>query len=516
MFRFASLVMLLVLGGCASLPDNTARVEAHYVKDPQTRLAKAVEREAADHPGLSGFHLLGDGLDAFAARVLAANAAERTIDVQYYLFHDDLTGGVMMERLLAAADRGVRVRLLLDDIATAGYDLDLAALDDHPNVEVRLFNPFANRGFRYLEMVSRFGRVTRRMHNKSFTVDGVVTIVGGRNIGDEYFAADPSVEFGDLDVLAAGPVAEEVSSVFDRYWNSELAYPASQLSRGALSPGRLQELRVGLQRRASEARSSPYGRRIRHSTLFRDLTAGELVLHWGRAQVFADEPEKLLDDPADRSTHMGPRLRPVADAVSQELLIFSPYFVPGPQGVDWLVSLEERGVRVRVLTNSLASNDVGIVHAGYSKYRPALLRGGIELHEAKAQPERPSGDHGGVGSSSSASLHAKTFVFDRERLFVGSLNLDPRSAALNTEMGIVFHSPALARAVSDWADANLDAVAYELGPDPDDCRTCKGHRIRWIDHRPEGERVYFRDPETGPVRRLLIWFVRWLPIEGQL
>ena len=511
MTRFPWVVALLLLGGCASLPDNTGKAESHHVRDPQTRLARSVEIPAAAHPGLSAFHLLGDGLDALAARVLAANAAERTIDAQYYLFHDDLTGGLLLDRLLAAADRGVRVRLLIDDMATKGQDLDLAALDSHQNLEVRLFNPFANRGFRLAEMVTRFGQVTRRMHNKSFTVDGVVTIVGGRNVGDEYFAAHPAVEFGDLDVLAAGPVAGEVSSVFDRYWNSDLAYPASTFSREPPSQERLQALRDGLQRRAEEARESPYGQRIRNSGLIRDLVAGDLTMHWGRAQVFADEPGKLLADPADQTTHMGPKLRPVAEAVTRELLIISPYFVPGWQGVEWLTSLEERGVRVLVLTNSLASNDVGIVHSGYSKYRPALLRGNVELYETRPTPDRQGPHHATAGSSSSgASLHAKTFVFDRERLFVGSLNLDPRSAALNTEMGIVFHSPPLAGAVARWMDANLHAVAYELRLAPRD------HRIEWVERTRDGQRIHGHDPETGPVRRLLLWFARWLPIEAQL
>ena len=516
MVRQGLFVAFLALAGCASLPDNHSRVDTRYVKDPQTTLAQAVGGEAADHPGYSGFHLLGNGLDAFAARVLATNAAERTIDAQYYLFHDDLTGRFLVERLLAAADRGVRVRLLVDDIDTAGKDVDLAALDSHPNFEVRLFNPFANRACRYFELVSRFGHVTRRMHNKSFTADGIVTIVGGRNIGDEYFAADPRVEFGDLDVLAVGPVAEEVSRVFDRYWNNELAYPASRLSREPPSPGRLEALRAELQRHAADARDSEYGQRIRSSRLFRDLVEGKLSLEWGRARVFADAPEKLTNDPADRATHMVLRLRPVAEAVSGELLIFSPYFVPGPEGVEWLKSLEKRDVRVRVLTNSLASNDVGIVHAGYSKYRPDLLLGGIELHEAKARRDPPKKEHDGIGSSSSASLHAKTFVFDRQRIFIGSLNLDPRSRELNTEMGIVFDSPPLAGAVAGWADDNLASVAYELRLDPTDCAHCTGPRIQWIDRTPDGERIYDHDPETGALRRLLLWFARWLPIEAQL
>jgi len=507
------LALASLLGGCASLPDNPPRPESRHISQIDSPLARATAELVAPHRGLSGFHLLGNGLDAFAARTLLADRAEKTIDAQYYLFHDDLTGNILLERLLAAADRGVRVRLLIDDMATAGRDLDFAALDAHPNFELRLFNPYANRSARLFEMVTRFGSVTRRMHNKSFTADGSVTVVGGRNVGNEYFSADPGVEFGDLDVLAAGPVAEKVSRVFDAYWNHELAYPAAALVPEPPPEGHLDALRARLEALVSEARDSDYAERIRSSQLIEQLAARQLELQWGEARVFADRPDKLLTPPEDRSSHMGPQLRADVEDLQRELLIFSPYFVPGHDGVDWLAGLAQRGVRVRILTNSLASNDVGLVHAGYSKYRKPLLESGIELYEAKAQPGDETADAESHphhwGSSSRASLHAKTFAFDRERLFVGSLNLDPRSAVLNTEMGIVFDSPALAAGVSDWFDTRLRDVAYELQLDDD------GH-LEWLDHQPGGEIVYTTEPNTGFFQRLVVWFARLLPIEAQL
>ena len=503
---------LALLAGCAGLPDLPPKPESRQMSHIDSRLTQIVAADIAHHQGRSGFYLLADGLDAFAARVLLASAAERTIDAQYYLFHDDLTGNLLLQRLLAAADRGVRVRLLVDDMDTAGRDADFAALDSHPNFELRLFNPFANRSVRVFEMLTRFGQVTRRMHNKSFTVDGIATVVGGRNIGDEYFAADPEVEFGDLDVLGVGPVAREVSTVFDDYWNHELAYPAASLVRTPPTPAQLDALRERLQRFAAGAADSAYAGRIRSSRLIEQLADRQLPLRWGKAEVFADRPDKLLRDPNLRSTHMGPQLRRRVEGVESELLIFSPYFVPGDAGVNWLAERVRQGVRVRIITNSLASNDVGLVHAGYARYRKALLAAGVELYEAKPQVQRAGNSADAkshLGSSSRASLHAKTFVFDRQRLFIGSLNLDPRSAVLNTEMGIVFDSPELATAVATWFDDELLRYTYEL-------QLGDNGALRWLDHQPDGDVIYTRDPQTGFFRRLAIWFAGLLPIETQL
>lgn len=240
------------------------------------------------------------------------------------------------------------------------------------------------------------------------------------------------------------------------------------------------------------------------------MTHQQLSLHWGRAKVFADRPDKLLTSPDDRSTHMGPRLQADVHDATSEVLIFSPYFVPGDTGVDWLAALVERGVRVRILTNSLASNDVGVVHAGYSRYRKDLLRAGVGLYEAKARSAKPEEDQDQHWSGSSrASLHAKTFAFDRQRLFVGSLNLDPRSAVLNTKMGIVFDNAQLAGMVSDWFDTRLRDVAYEL-------RLDERGDIEWVEHSADGDRIHQTEPNTGFLKRMSVWFARLLPIEGQL
>jgi putative cardiolipin synthase len=514
-----SLILFLALSGCASLPTGVERaISAHTDRDGElSRLADYAAPYLRRHPGKSGFWLLGDGLDAFAARVLLAEAADRTIDVQYYLYHDDITGRVLTYRLLKAADRGVRVRLLLDDMATKGIDSPLTTLDSHPNIEVRIVNPFANRGFRALETLARFDTVTRRMHNKSFSVDNVMTVVGGRNIGDEYFGTHQNVNFGDLDILAVGPAAVEVGSQFDLYWNSELAYPIQTLAGG---PGDLDGLRRDLKEYDLAQRDTPYAERARDSDLVQQFVSGTLPFQWGDALVFYDLPEKLVTDPEDRATHLGPKVRPYTiGAVKRDLLLFSPYFVPGEEGVMVLTDLEDRGVQVRVLTNSLASTDVGVVHAGYAKYREPLLRGGVEIYEFKPDAETAERrKFTKIAGSSGASLHAKTFALDDEALFVGSPNLDPRSGKLNTELGILFQSEPLAKGVVDWFDENKAHVAYRVSLDRshcDDQRECNA-RLQWTDEQDGRRVVYLKDPETGALTRFFVSLIALLPIEGQL
>lgn len=524
MRRYSSLMTLaLVLGlvGCASLPPEVDRgVSNHADRDAErSRLAADVAPYMRKHPEESGFWLMGDGLDAFAARILLAEVAERTIDVQYYLYHNDLIGKLLTYHLLRAADRGVRVRLLLDDMATKGIDPLLATLDSHPNFEVRIVNPYANRGFRGLETLARFDTVTRRMHNKSFSVDNIVTVVGGRNIGNEYFGTHEKVNFGDIDVLASGPVAAKVGNQFDLYWNSEIAYPIQSLTS---SHGNLNQLRRKLREYADAQRDSPYTQRLKTSNLVREFEAGTLDFQWGRALVFHDLPEKLLTDPEDRSTHMGPKVRPYMEAtLESDLLIFSPYFIPGDEGVESLTELEKRGVRVRVLTNSLASTDVGVVHAGYARYREPLLRGGVEIFEFK--PDADTAEKGKftklkLKGSSGASLHAKTLVLDREALFIGSPNLDPRSGKLNTELGILFESELLAKGLADWFDANSARIAYRVTLDRSHCADANhcDDRLRWTALEDGREVIYLKDPHTGIFTRFFLALVSLLPIEALL
>jgi len=493
----APLSALLFLAGCAGLPGGVERSHSSALAGTgDTRLGRSLAAATAANPGRTGVHALDNARDAFAARVLLAHAAERSLDVQYYIWHNDTTGALMCEALWLAAERGVRVRLLLDDNNTRGMDEAIAALDAHPSIEVRLFNPYANRGFRLGELLTDFARVNRRMHNKSLTADNQASIVGGRNVGDEYFGADSPVEFTDLDVLAVGAVVSEVSSSFDAYWNSESAYPAASLI--AAPPTRIPWEKVH-----ESPEAARYLEAVRATPLVAQLLAGKLPFEWARAHVVQDDPSKVLQPPERSELHLLPRLLATMGEPARELDIISPYFVPTKEGTSTLAALAQRGVKVRVLTNSLAATDVAPVHAGYAKYREELLRSGVHLYELKPSAEKDKDKRG--GGSSDASLHAKTLAVDRSRIFVGSFNFDPRSARLNTEMGVVLESAALATRLSAALDRDLASAAYEV-------RLSADGSLEWI----EGATRHASEPGTGLLRRLWIHFLSILPIEWLL
>jgi len=511
----AVLMTLSLVTACATLPENVGRKESFAYPDTRdTLLGREFSSEEAAHPGKSGFHLLGNGLDAFVARAVLAHVAERSIDVQYYLYHDDLVGRLLTWQLLQAADRGVRVRLLVDDMDLADRDLSVAALDSHPNVEVRIFNPFSRKTGRTSQYVTRMGSVTRRMHNKSFTVDSQAAILGGRNIGNEYFEADPDLAFADLDVIGVGPVARDVSTAFDRYWNSELAYPVSVLIGEPPTPEEAGRMRQQLNEFAAAQADSHYLKALRNSDLADKMRKHQVRYSWGNAVVVYDRPEKILHEKGEKEYQLAPQLRPYADGVRKELILFSPYFVPGEAGTAFLTDLAARGVRVRILTNSLASNDVSVVHAGYAGYRKPLLRGGVELYEMNKKLTREQREEKkGAGGSSKASLHAKSFVFDREQVFIGSMNLDPRAMIHNTEIGVVLASPEIAQGMGEWFDRNVEKLAFrlELKRDEDGSETLRWHGI--VDGTPQ---TFDADPYTGFWKRLGIGFLGILPIESQL
>jgi putative cardiolipin synthase len=494
--------LLVLLGACTSLPDTVPRERSSALDDTAgTRLGRALAPQVGARGGRSGIYALGDARDAFAARVLLARAAERSLDVQYYILRADTTGGLFCEALWQAAERGVRVRLLLDDNSTRGLDQALAALDAHPNIEVRLFNPYASRAFRLGELASDFSRLNRRMHNKSFTADSQVTIVGGRNIGDEYFGADSPVEFVDLDVLAAGAVVGEVSASFDAYWNSESAYPVAALIAAPQAES-ADRVRAAWAKLNESPEATRYLEALRATPLVHELLAGNLSFDWAPAHVVADDAAKVRHPPERTDLHLLPRLEVALGRIERELDLVSPYFVPTEDGAAALVALASRGVKVRVLTNSLAATDVAPVHAGYAKYRETLLRGGVRLYELKrAAPENDGRSAGG----SDASLHAKTFSVDRNRLFVGSFNFDPRSARLNTEMGVVVESAPLAARLASALDSGLARDAYEL-------RLAANGELEWLD----GELRHTSEPGAGVFKRLWIGFLSLLPIEWLL
>ena len=499
-------LLAFTLVGCSSaLPDY--KQMPSYVKqhDETSRLAEASRLVLTDVPkDQSSVHPLGDGIAAFIARIALIKSADSTLDVQYYIYRSDETGGIITAALMEAAERGVRVRLLVDDMPNSGNDEAVKLLDAHPNVEIRLFNPFVNRRFRGLEAASSFSRINRRMHNKSLTADNLATVVGGRNIGDEYFAADAQLEFGDFDLLAFGAVVPEVSGQFDLYWNSPFSVSVNELIPGEVSVEMMEKAKSAFFKELSNLEERDYVVRLKESKMLRDLEAGELQWFTGRARVVYDLPDKVGKPINAKESFIVRDMGSVFSGLESQAILISPYFVPMDEGVKNLVAMVDRGVEVSVVTNSLAATDVVAVHSGYRKYRKDLLAGGVKIYESKVNPShKPSSWKG----SSRASLHAKSFVLDERKVFVGSFNIDPRSVELNTEMGILIESPELAKAILSGED-QLAGTTYRLVLD-------EGTRdIVWIDDVTG--RHYESEPDASLWRRIGAVLIGWLPIENQL
>jgi putative cardiolipin synthase len=514
-FRAALAVLLLaLLSACASLPPQTGRVETHAIEpSDSTRLGAAFLPQERQHPDQTAFHLLPDGVDALLSRVALADAADRTLDLQYYIWHDDLTGRHLANAVLRAADRGVRVRVLLDDLGTGGDDQVLLAIASHPNIQIRLFNPVANRRFKLLGSAMEFSRVNRRMHNKSIIADNEAAIVGGRNIGDEYFGASSDVSFGDLDVLTYGAVVRDISRAFDQFWNSDAAYPIERLTGHPANPGALAAYRAKLAAFVASQRDTPYVTQASHR--YAEIIAmREIDVSWGKATLLYDDPAKITRSPNDPTGHLLSQFRTLSIEPQKEMLIISPYFVPGKEGVAWLRKETGRGVRVTVLTNSLAATDVAAVHAGYQRYRKDLLEAGVHLYELKpAASEDPRQKKKTMLGSSKASLHAKTYVFDKSGIFIGSMNLDPRSITLNTEIGLFCESDALASEVVNGVEPKLDQIAWRLEERANANGTV---RIVWIDTNADGTQTEGDEPGVSGLKRVGIWFLGLLPIESEL
>ena len=501
-------LILCILASCSSIPTDYSKPFSSALPDTvDTRLGQRVQAVSQGYAGQSGFYLIRDGVESLAARTQLAETAERSIDIQCFYILKDVVGRIVINSLLQAADRGVRVRLLLDDFGTSGYDESLKALDSHQNIEVHIFNPFVHRSFRILDFATDFSRLNHRMHNKSVTFDNQVTIVGGRNIGADYFGASKTHRFADLDVLGVGPVAAEVSKAFDRHWNHEVSVPVSALLPGKVAPGVLDGMRDRVDEIANEAEGTPYGRILDASNV-----GGAVIrdneLTFSDAIVVADPPDKASedfdpDDPDLIRSELGPFIR----GAQSELFVSTPYFVPRDTGVALFRELRERGVKVVVVTNSLASNDMTPVHSGYARYRDDLLALGVELWEVKRDRDRTH-ESSKLGISQS-TLHMKAFVIDRRQLFVGSFNWDPRSQYINTEMGVFFDSTALAASAADTFQSLLPKVAYRVELD-------ENGDLRWTDFTAQPAVIHRQEPNAGLWLRFKAGFYRFMPIEGQL
>jgi putative cardiolipin synthase len=507
----AFFLWLTLIAGCATAPSLQNRIPSHALaasESAATTLGKADARLSAAHPGKTGIHILPNPREAFAVRALLARAAQRTLDVQYYLWQKDLTGTLLFESLRAAAERGVRVRLLLDDLNTSGLDPTLAALDSDPNIEVRLFNPFFLRSPRWVNYISDFSRLNRRMHNTSFTADNQVTIIGGRNIGDEYFGVAGDVSFTDLDVLAIGPVVKDVSRSFDDYWNSQSAYPASLLMPLG-TPAELQKLTDEASALGLEPRASAYVQALRGSSLLHQLADGTIPLEWATTHMLSDDPRKGLGQVPAKEL-LSYKLERAIGKPRSHVELISSYFVPTAAGVTDLVALAKRGVKVKVLTNSLEATDVAAVHAGYAKRRKPLLAAGVKLYELRRQSPAGKKDRDeGHFRSSGSSLHAKTISIDGSRVFIGSFNFDPRSAKLNTELGFVIDSPELAQAIAKSFDNNVPDTAYEV-------HLSETGDLYWTEIKDGKEIRHNTEPGASLWRRAVVGFLSLLPIDWLL
>jgi putative cardiolipin synthase len=471
--------------------------------EARATLEHAIEaREFEARPGQSACVLLDTGPLALLMRAVLADEACRRIDVQTYLYDDDETGIVLMDRLRAAAERGVQVRLLIDDNGLRTDECMPLLLDSLPNAEVRVFNPFRirPRWTRPLQLPFEFRRLNHRMHNKLFVVDGVATIVGGRNIAGHYFEADEASNFTDIDVLLLGPVARDAEECFERYWSSDLAVPLKE----ALGNRDARMARERIERYVRAARFTRLKEmyRTQHCGLRDTLARGDRQVHWAHAKVLADDPRKACARRRrDAPQVMLDALKETWEQAREEVLAATAYFVPGRKGAGDLIRMRRRGVRVRILTNSLASTDVPTVHAGYSRYRRALLRAGVELHEYQRFGNRPKRHH---RASRCNALHAKTLVVDRRLAWIGSFNLDPRSSRLNTEMAVLLESESLA---ADLAGR----MERDLAPD----RSWRvmirpgSRELRWIGEKAGAPHEVPREPDAS------LWWRGWVKLARQ-
>jgi len=525
-------VLALALSACSTLPSDMtlplgahiARPESTALANPeQTKLGKQLESRAREHQGMQGFRLISSGVACFRARIEMASLAEKTLDVQYFSIESDRTGRLFIESLLDAADRGVRVRILVDDSKSVGRDAEIGALAAHQNIELRVFNPFTYRGalefLRTAEFALNERRLTFRMHNKLFVVDNELALIGGRNIGDAYFAASQTMEFGDYDLLVAGPMVRTLSGSFDAFWNSPLAIPIQNLIVFKPTKEKLDAYRESLRKHHATMEGSEYTRPMSDGGPVANILSGRRPLIWARAEAIYDSPEKAKVDSGKQAGQLlRERVESAAATVKTELLVATPYLVPGDEGMKLFTDLRSRNVRVRILTNSLQSTDAPITFSAYGRYRVPMLQAGIELYEVRPHLGEPNVAGGGSLKSSSSTpfaLHAKVFVFDRRYAFIGSMNYDERSRHLNTELGVLVESPDMVKELVERFEAVADpANSYVLALGPPDV-TGKP-KVLWRTEENRTMVVYEDEPHVDPMIRFKVEALSLLPLESQL
>ena len=516
-------LLVAALAGCATLPpgaDFPKTVSIALAHPEETRLGGQFARAAQEHDGASGFRIVTVGVDGFLIRAQMIEAAERTLDLQYFIFRGDETGHLITEALMRAAARGVRVRVLVDDGDTQDGDERLLALDGQPSIEIRVFNPFAYRGhvelIRAAEFLFYSRRLNYRMHNKLLVVDNAIALIGGRNIGNQYFQMDPESQFADDDVFTAGPVVQLLSARFDEYWNSPLSIPAAALGAGNHSASARAAPAKPL--RGLDSKGIDYVAMLKSDEPYAGMISGRLPLAWANSQVVCDSPDKKdVENGARRGRLMAPQVSQAAALVQTELLIITPYYVPAKREIQLVETLRGRNVRIAILTNSLESAPSLLAQAGYSGYRKPLLAEGAEIYELRALlgSTRGSGQTARISRFGNYSLHAKLFVFDRERIFIGSMNFDQRSKRLNTEIGLIIDSPDLAGQIVARFDAmTRPENAYVLSLH--DARSGTGRNIVW-DTVEQGKPLeYASEPARSWWQRLTVRLLTLLPVDREL
>ena len=520
---------IVVTTACSSLPTDFDSTESFaYTDTAQSTLGKkSAQVRSEESDDTSTMLLLSEGTDAFLARMALLSMAERSVDVQYFIWKSDLIGMPLMHEMVEAAERGVRVRMLLDDLTLDSETMAIIfAMDQHPNINVRIYNPFSSAGYRAISALTDTSRINRRMHNKSFTVDSQYTIVGGRNIETNYFSADGRSNYTDLDIMAVGPVASEVDKQFDIYWNSPLAVPANVFSDYESHKDRFQDVRQELSDYVESKVGTEYDLDLKDTKLYQAIIDGTEAsysdtLYKGKTHVIYDDPEKTLGKSETDTTYLSSLMLPHIDKIEDTFELVSPYFIPGEAARTYLIDMVKRGIKVRVITNSLASTDGIMAQSGYARHRIQLLKGGIELYELKPEAKTKASRKLRSSARAKSALHAKTYIFDREEIFIGSFNFDPRSSKINTELGVICDVPEMAKYVaSNVFDKRIENDAYKIeliieNEDVDGI-TIAQEKVVWIDKVDGQEIRHMTQPETSAWRRFNLNVYSILPIESQL
>lgn len=510
--------LALSLTACNTLPAQKS-VTPRYASDistDQTSLAKIIQPLKQQNPELTGYHILYEPLEAIAARLELIDKAEKTLDLQYYIWDNDTIGSIALYKIIQAADRGVKVRLLIDDNNAKSMEAIYLALDQHQNIDVKLFNPYRLRNLRPVEMIIALKRINRRMHNKTFTADNQVTLIGGRNMSNQYYNVSDSYQFSDVDVMLVGQAVDDITHSFDEYWNHSYAYPVRDIVHHNQYRLRFASLKQQLTAHYEEVTVQNYMNLSHRSHDFEHWLNNNIQLDWVKAQVIKDSPEKIKAK-AKQEEHLNFQLIERLEKPEQSVDLISAYFIPEEKGEQRLSKLAQQGVHVRVLTNSFKANDVALVHAFYTRYRKDLLKNGVELYEfLPAIPEEFQNKNNqeiaqkakvSLKGLSRSSLHAKMMALDDKQVFIGSFNFDPRSANLNTEIGVILNSKPLANAVHNTMDQNLQKYAYKLVLN-------SKNKINWIYSSPQGDQLYTKEPKMSWWQKASIKVISWLPGEG--